>query len=162
MQIIGRSMHTLCWMALAAWAVAGSLAWADDAPVSGVYKGNGKEAKLAYISATKGEPHNDKPTIVLVMTEKDHSKEAKPRILASFGKFGSALIITLFEDGQVIGCQVAHAALEKSGFSALGDIKTSDFKLEGGKVSGKLSTGGEVKTFGETWEVKLQFQTKAP
>jgi hypothetical protein len=142
--------------------VAAAFARADDTPVSGVFKGNGKEAKLAYISAAKGEPHADKPTIVLVMTEKDHSKEAKPRILASFGKFGSALIITVTDDGSIIGCQVAHAAHEKSGFSALGDLKMSDFKLEGGKISGKLTSDGEQKFFGETWEVKVQFQTKAP
>jgi hypothetical protein len=90
--------------------VAAAFARAEDAPVSGVFKGNGKEAKLAYITATKGEPFMDKPTIVLVMTEKDHSKEAKPHIGAMFGRFGSALIVTVQPDGSIIGCEVVHQA----------------------------------------------------
>jgi hypothetical protein len=147
---------------VAAWLVAGSVALAEDAPVSGVFKGNGKEAKLAYITAVKGDSFMDKPTIVLVLTEKDHSKDAKPRIGAMFGRFGSALIVTVMPDGKIIGCEVAHQAHEKSGFSSIGNLKMSDFKLDGGKVSGKLSTDGEVKTFGQTWEVKVEFQTKAP
>jgi len=147
---------------VAAWLVTGSVALAEDGPVSGVFKGNGKEAKLAYITAIKGDSFMDKPTIVLVMTEKDHSKDAKPRFGAMFGRFGSALIVTVMPDGKIIGCEVAHQAHEKSGFSSIGNLKMSDFKLDGGKVSGKLSTDGEVKTFGQTWEVKVEFQTKAP
>ena len=135
---------------------------ADDAPVTGVFKGNGKEAKLAYVSTFKGEPLGDKPTIVIVFSEKDHSKDKQPRVGAGFGKYGSALIITVYENGQIVGCEVAHADLKKSGFSSIGNIKMSDFKLTDGKIQGKLSTGGEVKTFGETWQVDVKFQTKAP
>ena len=133
-----------------------------DPPVSGLFKGNGKEAKLAYASAHKGEPISDKPTIVLTFTEKDHSQEKKPRVKATFGDFGSALIVTVTHDGQVVGCEVAHAAHKKSGFSAIGVVKTSDFKIADGKVKGKLSTDGEQDTFGEKWEVKLEFAVKAP
>jgi hypothetical protein len=141
---------------------AGQPAGAKEPPVSGLFKGNGKEAKLAYVSATKGEPYLDKPTIVLVFTERDHSKEKNPKVMAGFGRFGSALIVTVDPDGQVIGCQVAHAAHQKSGFSAIGTVKTSDFKVAGGVVRGRLSTDGEVDTFGEKWEVNLTFQVKAP
>jgi hypothetical protein len=144
------------------FACAGSLAAADDPPVSGVYKGNGQEAKLAYVSSKKGETFADKPTIVLVFTEKDHSKAKKPDFDALFGKYGSALIITVHEDGSVVGCQVAHTALKKSGFSSVGRIKMSDFKLENGKMQGKLSTGGEDEFFGDKWEVDIKFQAKAP
>src|SRR5262249_47607913 len=147
---------------IAGWLVAGSFALAEDAPVSGTFKGNGKEAKLAYITAIKGDSFMDKPTIVLVMSEKDHSKDAKPRLGAMFGRFGSALIVTVLHDGKIIGCEVAHAALEKGSFSSIGELKMSDFKLEDGKVAGKLNTDGEAKAFGQTWEVKVQFQTKAP
>jgi hypothetical protein len=143
-------------------AVAGSLAAADDRPVSGVFKGNGQEAKLAYLSASKGEPFADKPTIVLIFTEKDHSKDKKPEFGAMFRKHGNALIITIFEDGQIVGCQVVHTALKNNGFSSVGTIKMSDFKLENGKIQGKLSTGGENKVFDETWEVDIKFQTQAP
>lgn len=134
---------------------------ADDSPVSGVFKGNGKEAKLAYITALKGESFG-KPTTVVVMTEKDHSKDKKPDFGAGFGRFGSALIITINGEGKIIGCQVVHSAHEKSGFSSLGDLAISDYKHADGKIQGKLATKGEVKTFGETWEVKLEFKTKAP
>ena len=135
---------------------------ADDAPVTGVFKGNGKEAKLAYVSTFKGEPLGDKPTIVIVFSEKDHSKDKNPPAGAAFGKYGSAFVITIYEDGKIVGCQVAHAAHKKSGFSAIGDLKMSDFKLEDGKMRGKLSTGGEVETFGEKWEVDIKFQAQAP
>ncbi len=59
--------------------------------VTGVFKGNGKEAKVAYVSAHWREPFNDEPSIVLVFTEKDHSKDKKPDFNAAFSKFGSAL-----------------------------------------------------------------------
>jgi hypothetical protein len=148
--------------ALALPAAVGRAADDKDKPVSGTFTGNGKEAKLAHVSAHKGEPHADKPTIVLVFTEKDHSADKAPHIAAGFGRFGSALIVTVNHDGGIVGCEVAHAAHEKSGFSSLGTMKTSDFKLADGKVTGKLATDGEVNTFGEKWEVKLTFQVKAP
>jgi hypothetical protein len=125
--------------------------------VSGIFKGNGKEAKLAHMSARWGEPFNDKPGIVLVFTEKDHSQAAKPDLDASFGKFGSALIISLHEDGQIYGCEVVHSAHQKRGFSSIGNLEATDFDYENGKVEGELTTNGQVDTFGETWEVKLRF-----
>ena len=142
--------------------IARSVAAADDPPVSGVFKGNGKEAKLAYVSTSKGEPFADKPTIVLVFTEKDPSKDKKPRSGAMFGKYGSALIITIYQDGKIVGCEVAHAAHKKGPFSSIGTIKMSDFKLEDGKMQGKLSTGGETDAFGEKWEVDIKFRAPAP
>jgi hypothetical protein len=144
------------------FAITGSLAAADDPPVSGIFKGNGQEAKLAYVTTLKGEPFADKPTIVLVLTEKDASKDKKPDFGAMFGKYGSALIITVHEDGSIVGCQVVHTAHKKSGFSSVGKIKMSDFKLKDGKIQGKLSTGGEDEFFGDKWEVDIKFQAKAP
>jgi hypothetical protein len=125
--------------------------------VTGVFKGNGKEAKIAYVSAHWREPFSDKPSMVLVFTEKDHSKDKKPDFNAGFGKFGSALIISLHEDGGIFGCQVVHSAHQKQGFSSIGSIHTNDFSFEGGKVEGELTTDGQVDTFGETWEVKIKF-----
>lgn len=125
--------------------------------VTGVFKGNGKEAKLAYVSAHWREPFGDKPSIALVFTEKDHSKDAKPDFNASFGKFGSALIISLHEDGEIFGCQVSHSAHKKQGFSSVGQIKTDNFEFKDGKVEGELTTDGQAEVFGETWEVKLKF-----
>ena len=125
--------------------------------VTGVFKGNGKEAKIAYVSAHWQEPFGDKPSMVLVFTEKDHSKDAKPDFNAAFSKFGSALIISLHDDGGIFGCQVVHAAHQKKGFSSIGSIKTDNFQFADGKVEGELTTDGQVDTFGETWEVKLKF-----
>jgi len=125
--------------------------------VTGVFKGNGKEAKLAYVSAHWREPFGDKPSMDLVFTEKDHSKDKKPDLNAAFGRFGSALIISLHDDGEIFGCQVVHSAHKKQGFSSIGSIHTNDFTFEGGKVEGELTTDGQVETFGDTWEVKIKF-----
>jgi hypothetical protein len=125
--------------------------------VTGVFKGNGKEAKLAHVSAHWREPFNNQPGMVLVFTEKDHSKDKKPDFNAVFGKFGSALIISLHEDGGIFGCQVVHTAHEKQGFTSIGQIKTNNFQFADGQVQGELTTDGQAEVFGETWEVNLKF-----
>jgi len=125
--------------------------------VTGIFKGNGKDAKLAYVSARWGEPFGGKSGIVLVFTEKDHSKDTKPDFNAVFGKFGSALIISLHEDGEIYGCQVVHSAHQKQGFSSIGSIEMSAFTYDEGKVEGELTTNGPVDSFGEKWEVKIKF-----
>ena len=125
--------------------------------VTGVFKGNGKDAKLAYVSAYWREPFGDKPSMVLVFTEKDHSKDKKPDFNAGFGKFGSAVIVSLHEDGDIFGCEVAHSALKHQNFSLIGKINTNDFEYADGQVKGELATAGPADVFGETWEVNLKF-----
>src|SRR5437867_10795992 len=125
--------------------------------VTGVFKGNGKDAKLAHVSAHWREPFSDKPSMVLVFTEKDHFKDQKPDFNAGFGKFGSALIISLHEDGDIFGCEVAHTALKHQNFSSIGHIKTDDFQYADGQVKGGLATDGPIDVFAETWEVNLKF-----
>jgi hypothetical protein len=125
--------------------------------VTGAFKGNGKGAKLAHVSAHWREPFNNQPSIVLVFTEKDHSKDKKPDFDAAFGKFGSALIISLNEGGDIFGCQVVHTAHKKQGFSSIGQIKTNNFQFADGQVQGELTTDGQAEVFGETWEVNLKF-----
>jgi hypothetical protein len=125
--------------------------------VTGIFKGNGKDARLACVSARWGEPFGGKPGIVLVFSEKDHSKDTKPDFNATFGKFGSALIISLHEDGDIYGCQVVHSAHQKQGFSSIGSIEMNAFTYDEGKVEGELTTNGPVDTFGEKWEVKIKF-----
>ena len=125
--------------------------------VTGVFKGNGKDARLAYVSAHWREPFGDKPSIVLVFTEKDHSKDKKPDFNAGFGKFGSALIVSLHEDGDIFGCEVAHTALKHQNFSSIGKINTNDFEYADGQVKGELTTDGAADVFGETWEVNVKF-----
>ena len=125
--------------------------------VTGVFKGNGKDAKLAYVSAHRREPFGDKPSIVLLFTEKDHSKDKKPDFNAGFGKFGSALIVSLHEEGDIFGCEVAHTALKHQNFSSIGKINTNDFEYADGQVKGELTTDGPADVFGENWEVNVKF-----
>src|SRR6478672_4183266 len=125
--------------------------------VTGEFKGNGKEAKLTNVSAHWREPFGDKPSIVLVFTEKDHSKDKRPDFNAGFGKFGSALVVSLHEDGDIFGCEVAHSALKHQNFSSIGKINTNDFEYADGQVKGELTTDGPAEVFGETWEVNVKF-----
>jgi len=125
--------------------------------VTGLFKGNNKDAKLAYVSAHWREPFGDKPSIMLVFTEKDHSKDKKPDFNAGFGKFGSALIVSLHEDGDIFGCEVAHSALKHQNFSSIGKINTKDFEYADGQVKGELTTDGPADVFGESWEVNVKF-----
>src|SRR5262249_13847120 len=115
------------------------------------------EGKLAYVWAHWGEAFGDKASMVLVFTEKDHSKDNKPDFDAGFGKFGSALVVSLHEDGEIFGCEVAHTALKHKNFSSIGRIKTDNFQFADGQVQGELTTDGPDDVFGETWEVKIKF-----
>ena len=126
--------------------------------VSGTFKGNGKEGNIGFVSAQWQEPFSGKAGMKLVFTEKDPSKVKKPDFDAAFGKLGSALVISVFEeDGGIYGCQVVHSAHKKQGFSSIGQIRTNNFKFDEGKVEGELVTDGEIDTFGEKWEVNLKF-----
>jgi hypothetical protein len=130
--------------------------------VSGRFKGNGKDAKIAFASARAGEPFADKPSIVLIFTELDHSKDKRPDISAGFGRFGSAIIISCHEDGNIFGCEVAHAAHAKKPFSSIGKVTLDEFDASNGQAAGVLNTGGETETFGEKWEVNLKFVVDLP
>ena len=125
--------------------------------VSGTFMGDGKEAKLNYVSARWTEPFDNKPGILLLFTEKDHSKDKKPDNGAMFGKYGNALIISLHEDGSIYSCQVVHNAMKNKGFSSSGSIEATPFTYENGKVEGEITTNGDVDTFSEKWAVKLKF-----
>jgi len=135
---------------------------AADSEVSGVFKGNDQPAKLIFVSAHKGTAFAGKDTIKLVFTEKDHSKDARPDLKALFGDYGSALMIGIQPDGKVVTCDIAHEALTQKSISSPSSVKMSEFKNEGGQISGKLVTEGKQEAFGQTWEVNLIFKTKAP
>ena len=135
---------------------------AADSEVSGVFKGNDQLAKLTFASAHKGTPVAGKETIKLVFTEKDHSKDDQSDLKALFGHYGSALAIGIQPDGKVVTCDIAHEALKQKPISSPSSVKMSEFKNEGGYISGKLATDGKQEAFGQTWEVALTFRTKAP
>ena len=133
-----------------------------DFEVSGIFKGNDQPAKLAFVSAHKGTPIAGKETIKLVFTEKDHSKDERPDLKALFGDYGSALVIGIEPNGKVVTCDVAHQAHKQKPISSPASLKMSEFKNEGGQISGKIATDGKAEAFGQTWEINLTFRTKAP
>ena len=135
---------------------------AAKATVKGTFLGDGKEARIKYLIAQTREPFSDKAAIKLVFTEKDPSASKKPDFDAGFKELGSALIISVFKDGGIFGCEVAHTAHEKSPFSAVGEIKMKDFKVTETQVSGTLTTGGELEAFGQKWDVDLTFSAPLP
>jgi len=135
---------------------------AADSEVSGVFKGNDQPARLAFVSAHKGTPVGGKDTIKLMFTEKDHSKDQQPDLKALFGDYGSALVIGIQPDGKVVTCDIAHEAHKQKPISSPSSVKMSEFKNEGGQISGKLASDGKQEAFGQTWEVNLVFKTKAP
>ena len=135
---------------------------AADSEISGVFEGNDQPAKLMFVSAHKGTAFAGKDTIKLVFTEKDHAKDERPDLKALFGDYGSALMIGIQPDGKVATCDIAHEALKQKPISSPSSVKMSEFKSEGGQISGKLATDGKQEAFGQTWEVNLIFKTKAP
>jgi hypothetical protein len=130
-----------------------------DTPVSGNYSINGKPVQLKYAKAIKGEPFDNKDTTLVVLSEKDASKSKKPDNDAMFGKLGGALVLTITADGELVGTQVVK---DKVQFSASGNIKLSDYKAEGGNVSGKVATDGEQKFFKDTWQIDVTFSVPGP
>jgi len=135
---------------------------AADSEVSGIFKGNDQPANLAFVSAHKGTPIGGKETIKLVFAEKDHSKDARPDLKALFGDYGSALVIAIEPGGKVVTCDVGHEAHKQKPISSPASVKMSEFKSEGGRISGRIATDGKAEAFGQTWEVNLTFKTKAP
>lgn len=136
---------------------------ATDKPVvQGKFLGDGKDGKIQHLIVQTRESFNDQASIRLVFTEKDPSSSKKPDFDAGFKKLGSALILSVFKDGGIFGCEVAHTSHEKSPFSALGEIKMIEFKVTDTMVSGHVSTGGELDAFGQKWNVDLTFSAPLP
>ena len=115
--------------------------------------------QLKYAKAAKGEPFNNKDTTLVVLSEKDSSKPKKPDNDAMFGKLDGALVLTITADGELVGTQVVK---DKVQISASGNIKLSDYKAEGGNVSGKVTTDGEQQFFKDTWQIDSTFSAAGP
>ena len=130
--------------------------------VTGKFLGNGKNAAIKFVMVGEEEAFGGKEALKLIFTEKDPATSKKPSFDAMFGKLGSALILSVDHDGGIFGCEVAHSAHQKQGFSSVGRIKMAEFKIAGGNVTDHASTGGELDTFGEKWEVDLTFAAPLP
>ena len=125
---------------------------------SGRFVGNGKEAKLAFISAWPRDPFSGKETIVIVLTEKDHAASKKPWFDASFGKFGAALQFTLTRpDTQLISTSVGHPALKRSPVSVSGTgIKAEGVTITADKVEGRFFTPKPGTFFDDKFEIDVK------
>jgi hypothetical protein len=130
--------------------------------VSGKFIGNGKAAKLAHAVVVPHDPWNDEPAYTLVMSEKAASGSMGADTQAMFGKLGDALTITVTKSGKIIGTQVSHQSLSKSGFSTVGTIEAEGVKIEGGTLSGRFYTTKEQDFFGDKWELDLKAKAALP
>ncbi len=137
-----------------------------DAPVkptvTGKFLGNGKNAAIKFVIVEEEEAFGGKEAVKVIFTEKDPATSKKPSFDAVFGKLGSALILSVDLDGGIFGCEVAHSAHKKQGFSSVGRIKMAEFKIAGGNVTGRVTTGEELDTFGDKWEVDMTFAAPMP
>jgi hypothetical protein len=126
--------------------------------VSGRFAGNGKDAKLAFASAWPRDPFSGKETIVIVLTEKDHAASKRPWFDAGFGKLGAALMFSLTRpDGRLIGTQVVHDALKRSGMSVSGsDIKGEGVTMTADRVEGRFFTEKPGKFFDDAYELDMK------
>lgn len=130
--------------------------------VAGKFVGNAKNAAIKFVTVEEHEEFSGKPAVTLIFTEKDPAGVRKVSFDASFGKLGSALVLNVHHDGGIFGCQVSHSAHSKKGFTSLGQIHMVEFEIVGGNVRGQVSTGKELDTFGEKWEVDLTFAAPLP
>jgi hypothetical protein len=130
--------------------------------VKGTFTGNGKNAELKFISVQKHEEFNGKRAVTIIFTEKDHTKDPKASINAVFGKHGSALLLSVDETGGIFGCEVAHAAHQKSPFTSLGQISMVEFDFLKGNAQGHVQTAGELDFFEQKWSADLTFAAPVP
>lgn len=135
----------------------------DKPTVSGTFMGDGKDAKIQHVFVVTHEPFSDQAAIQIIFTEKDPAKSKNPKFDAGFKKLGSALLLSVFKNGEIFGCEVAHTAHPKSPFSALGGLrKIEDFKVTDTHVSGHVITPSEQDAFGQKWTVDLTFSAPLP
>jgi hypothetical protein len=135
------------------------------APVEGTYSANGRDARLVYAFAKKGEPFSGKPVTLLIFSEQDASKDPRPDFHAQMGDLGDALVIRLMKDGDkwnVIGSEFAHSALKHSGASGTGIVSVSDVTVANGEISGHLTTHANADLFDEPLAIDLRFHVKQP
>ena len=136
----------------------------SGAPVSGVYTAGGKPAALTDVTAHTDDPFDGKPVTALVFTVEPHAGDTEADNDAHQGKFGDAIVVRVQPDGTVIGADMLHHGLDKSGgyVSAVGVLTLKDYNAAGGQISGRLTSGGPSDAAGQQVNVDLTFHTKAP
>jgi hypothetical protein len=133
---------------------------ANQPALTGTYTVDNADGKLGFVRAVKGTAF-DEPATVIVFSQKDASRQAKPDDSAMFGKLGNALVVTISTDGNIVGTEVIHSKLQAP-VSSSGDLKLENYQVTNGKVSGHLSTSGAKEMFDHKWQVDLTFATAAP
>jgi len=146
--------------------VAAALFWASNAAaqstVSGTYEVAGKKAALSQVSARKGDMQSGKQLTVLVFTAKDQTKSANPASDALFGELGDAIVVKVFDDGEVYSADLVHAAFDLPNNTAtiFGGATLGDFKNADGRIAGRFNSSGDAR--GQKWSIDLTFSAKAP
>lgn len=126
--------------------------------VSGRYVGNGKEVKLGFASAWPRDKFSDKDTIVIVVTEKNHSASKKPWFDAGFGEFGAALQFKLtLPDAKLVGTEVGHPGLKRSPVSVSGSsIQAEGVTITANRVEGRFFTPKPGTFFDDVFEIDMK------
>jgi len=93
-----------------------------------------------------GRAFGDKPSMDLVFTERTIPKIRSPTSNAAFGRFGSALIISVTRMGEILAARWFTARIKKQGFSSIGSIRrtTSVSRMARSKVKLTLTAGRHV------------------
>jgi hypothetical protein len=129
---------------------------------SGRYVGNGKEAKLAFVTAVPHEDWDGQKAYTLILSERDASRAEKPDFDAMFGELGDALVISVTQGGDIFSVQVCHQALEKAGFSTSGTVQAEGFQITGNRLSARFFTTEEQEFFGDRWSLDLKVEVDLP
>jgi hypothetical protein len=146
------------WIAAALVTTLAPPASAAAGKVTGKFLGNGKEAKLAHALAVPHEKWQNEEAWSVVLTEQPAPAAGKPDWDASFGKLGSALVVSVTAGGAIFGTEVYHQALEHKPFSSVGAIQLEGFEIDQGKISGRLHMTAPDEFFGDTWQVDITFE----
>lgn len=126
--------------------------------VIGTYTGNDQEGKLSHAVFLPHDDHQGEKVYLLVFSQKDPKGIKKPDFDAMFGKLGHALVVRVSASGAILGAEICHQALKRSGFSSLGTLTLEGFKVDGNRLAGRL-TSGEERTFGDdVWEADFSFE----
>jgi hypothetical protein len=136
----------------------------SNGTADGVYRVDGKDAKISFARSSQGEPFSNHPTIDIALTEKD-STGAKGRPMFWHDTYGAAIVVTLMkeEDGyHVISSTFLHTALKDGGSNGTGIVSLKDTKEANGEISGELVTKPDTTLFDQKLDVDLKFKVPVP
>ena len=145
-------------------AASGSQVYASNS-FEGHFRVNGKDTTLAHLQVRAGSPYMRNATTMLVFTEKDAGADTGLDRHAPGGKWGTALLVTLWKDGdeyRVVGSQFADPGLKDRGASAIGVLNASEVVVVGGRISGKLVSRPDAQVFGDAIDIDLHFDATLP